>query len=131
GKTISGQEITPNFNKLMGESLYFSNFYHQTGQGRTSDADFSSNSSLHPLPTGSVAVRYPHHTFDVLPQILKTQASYTADAFHAYEGSFWNRNNMYQAMGYDRFYSKKDFQLDEPLGWSLGDKSFFRQSLTI
>jgi len=131
GKTISGQEITPNFNKLMGESLYFSNFYHQTGQGRTSDADFSSNSSLHPLPTGSVAVRYPNHTFDVLPQILKTEASYTADAFHAYEGSFWNRNNMYQAMGYDRFYSKKDFQLDEPLGWSLGDKSFFRQSLTI
>ncbi|EES74782.1 arylsulfatase [Paenibacillus sp. oral taxon 786 str. D14] len=131
GKTIGGQEITPNFNKLMDESLYFSNFYHQTGQGRTSDADFSSNSSLHPLPTGSVAVRYPNHTFDVLPQILKTQAGYTADAFHAYEGSFWNRNNMYQAMGYDRFFSKKDFQLDEPLGWSLGDKSFFRQSLTI
>ncbi|MDU4696719.1 MAG: LTA synthase family protein [Paenibacillus sp.] len=131
GKSIGGQEITPNFNKLMDESLYFSNYYHQTGQGRTSDADFSSNSSLHPLPTGSVAVRYPTHTFDMLPQILKTQAGYTADAFHAYEGSFWNRNNMYQAMGYDRFYSKKDFQLDEPLGWSLGDKSFFRQSLDV
>ncbi|WP_178021757.1 LTA synthase family protein [uncultured Paenibacillus sp.] len=131
GKSIGGQEITPNFNKLMDESLYFSNYYHQTGQGRTSDADFSSNSSLHPLPTGSVAVRYPNHTFDVMPQILKTQAGYTAYAFHAYEGSFWNRNNMYQAMGYDRFYSKKDFQLDEPLGWSLGDKSFFRQSLEV
>lgn len=129
GKQIGGQEVTPNFNKLMDESLYFSNFYHQTGQGRTSDADFASNSSLHPLPTGSVAVRYPNHTFDVLPQILKAQAGYTTGAFHAYEGSFWNRNNMYQAMGYDRFYSKKDFQLDEPLGWSLGDKSFFRQSL--
>lgn len=129
GKQIGGQEITPNFNKLMDESLYFANFYHQTGQGRTSDADFASNGSLHPLPTGSVAVRYPNHTFDTLPQILKTQAGYTAEAFHAYEGSFWNRNNMYKAMGYDRFYSKKDFQLDEPLGWSLGDKSFFRQSL--
>ncbi|WP_339821124.1 LTA synthase family protein [Paenibacillus sp. FSL R7-0216] len=131
GKTIGGQEITPNFNKLMDESLYFSNYYHQTGQGRTSDADFSSNSSLHPLPTGSVAVRYPNHAFDMLPQILKSQAGYTAEAYHAYEGSFWNRNNMYQAMGYDRFYSKKDFQLDEPLGWSLGDKSFFRQSLEV
>ncbi|MCH1640913.1 LTA synthase family protein [Paenibacillus timonensis] len=131
GKQIGGQEITPNFNKLMDESLYFSNYYHQTGQGRTSDADFASNSSLHPLPTGSVAVRYPNHTFDVLPQILKTQGGYTAEAFHAYEGSFWNRNNMYQAMGYDRFYSKKDFQMDEPLGWSLGDKSFFKQSLEV
>ncbi|MGG6313935.1 LTA synthase family protein [Paenibacillus macerans] len=131
GKEIWGQEITPNFNELMKDSMYFANYYHQTGQGRTSDADFASHSSLHPLPTGSVAVRYPNHAYDVLPQILKTQAGYTTGAFHAYEGSFWNRNNMYQAMGYDRFYSKKDYTLDEPLGWSLGDKSFFRQSLAF
>lgn len=129
GQEIAGHEITPHFNELMKESLYFPNYYHQTGQGRTSDADFSSNSSLHPLPTGSVAVRYPDHRFDMLPQILKTQAGYATSAFHAYEGSFWNRNQMYPKMGYDHFYSKKDYVMDEPLGWSLGDKSFFRQSL--
>ncbi|MGZ7445127.1 LTA synthase family protein [Paenibacillus sp. TH7-28] len=129
GKQIGGQEITPHFNRLLEDSLYYPKYYHQTGQGRTSDADFSSHSSLHPLPVGSVAMRYPNHTYDVLPQILKEQGGYTAEAFHAYEGSFWNRNNMYQAMGYDRFFSKKDFTMNEPLGWSLGDKSFFRQSL--
>lgn len=128
GQKINGEEITPNFNKLMKESLYFSNFYHQTGQGRTSDADFSAQSSLHPLPTGSVFVRYPDHKFDVMPQILKDNG-YKTGAFHAYEGSFWNRYNMYKAMGYDHFYSKKDYVMDESLGWSLGDKSFFRQSL--
>ncbi|WP_410769707.1 LTA synthase family protein [Fontibacillus sp. BL9] len=128
GKEIGGEEITPNFNKLMQESLYFSNYYHQTGQGRTSDADFSSQSSLHPLPTGSVFVRYPDHSYDTLPQILG-QNGYETGAFHAYEGSFWNRINMYKAMGYDHFYSKKDYKMDESLGWSLGDKSFFRQSL--
>lgn len=128
GKKIGNEEITPHFNRLMEESLYFPNFYHQTGQGRTSDADFSSNSSLHPLPTGSVFVRYPHHEYDVLPQILG-QHGYKTAAFHAYEGSFWNRNIMYEAMGYDRFYSKKHYVMDEALGWSLGDKSFFRQSL--
>ncbi|WP_334075938.1 MULTISPECIES: LTA synthase family protein [Paenibacillus] len=130
GREIGGQEITPNFNKLMKESLYYSNYYHQTGQGRTSDADFSSQSSLHPLPTGSVFVRYPDHSYDVLPQILGSRGYETA-VFHAYEGGFWNRNNMYKAMEYDHFYSKKDFTLDEPLGWSLGDKSFFRQSLDL
>lgn len=128
GKSIDGQEITPNFNKLMNESLYFSSFYHQTGQGRTSDADFSSQTSLHPLPTGSVFVRYPEHTYDALPLILKKNG-YETSAFHAYEGSFWNRTNMYRELGYDRFYTKKDYILDEPLGWSLGDQSFFRQSL--
>lgn len=128
GKEIGGKEITPNFNKLMQESLYFSNYYHQTGQGRTSDADFSSQSSLHPLPTGSVFVRYPDHSYDTLPQILGAYG-YETGAFHAYEGSFWNRINMYKAMGYNHFYSKKDYKMDESIGWSLGDKSFFRQSL--
>lgn len=129
GKQVNGQEITPNFNKLMKESLYYSNYYHQTGQGRTSDADFSSHSSLHPLPTGSVFTRYPDHKYDVLPQILKSDGYFTA-AFHAYDSSFWNRYTMYKNMGYDKFYSKKDYNIDdEPLGWSLGDKSFFKQSL--
>lgn len=130
GQRIGGQEITPNFNELMEDSLYFSNFYHQTGQGRTSDADFSSQTSLHPLPTGSVFVRYPEHMYDALPHIL-SQNGYETAAFHAYEASFWNRTNMYRELGYDHFYSKKDYTLDEPLGWSLGDKSFFRQSLEM
>ncbi|MMZ59551.1 Lipoteichoic acid synthase 1 [compost metagenome] len=36
---------------------------------------------------------------------------------------------MYRELGYDHFYTKKDYIIDEPLGWSLGDQSFFRQSL--
>ncbi|MFB5267491.1 LTA synthase family protein [Paenibacillus enshidis] len=129
GKQINGQEITPNFNKLMKESMYFSNFYHQTAQGRTSDADFSVQSSLHPLQTGSVFIRYPDHAYDVLPTILKREG-YSPNVLHAYDSSFWNRYTMYKAMNYDHFYSKKDFVIDEPLGWSLGDKSFFRQSVS-
>lgn len=128
GKDIHGVEITPNFNKLMENSIYYPNYYHQTGQGRTSDADFTSHVSLHPLPSGSVFTRFSNHTFDSLPQILAGQGYDTA-AFHAYEGSFWNRTRMYEAMGYDHFYTKKDYTLDEPIGWSLGDKSFFKQSL--
>lgn len=130
GRSINGQEVTPNLNALIKENTYFSNYYHQTSQGRTSDADFASNGSLYPLVSGSVFVRYPDHQFDTLPAILKSKG-YSTNAFHAYEGSFWNRQIMYKAMGYDHFYSKKDFTIDEPLGWSLGDKSFLRQSLNI
>ncbi|WP_349655042.1 LTA synthase family protein [Paenibacillus sp. G2S3] len=130
GRSINGQEVTPNLNALIKENTYFSNYYHQTSQGRTSDADFASNGSLYPLVSGSVFVRYPDHQFDTLPAILKSKG-YSTNAFHAYEGSFWNRQIMYKAMGYDHFYSKKDYKIDEPLGWSLGDKSFLRQSLNI
>lgn len=128
GKEIGGEEITPHFNSLMKESLYFENFYHQTGQGRTSDADFLTNISLHPLPTGSVFVRYPDHEYDSLSSILGSEGYHTA-AFHAYESSFWNRYTMYKNMGYDEFLNRNNYILDEPVGWSLGDKSFFKQSV--
>lgn len=129
GQSIEGQEITPNFNRLMKDSMYFSNFYHQTGQGRTSDADFVTHSSLLPLPTGSVFTRYADREYDTLPEILKEQG-YAANAFHAYDSSFWNRTTMYREMKYDRFFSKKDFDMTDVQGWSLSDKAFFAQSLS-
>lgn len=125
---LTGQEITPNLNKLLKDSLYFSRFYHQTGQGRTSDADFSVQTSLHPLPAGSVFTRYPKHEYDVLPALLK-EHDYSTGAYHAYEAGFWNRNIVYHEFAYDDFMSKKDYIMDDPLGWSLSDESFFRQSL--
>ncbi|WP_195571640.1 LTA synthase family protein [Paenibacillus sp. 1001270B_150601_E10] len=128
GNKLNGQEITPHLNQLLKESLYFNRFYHQTGQGRTSDADFSVQSSLHPLPAGSVFTRYPKHQYDVLPTILK-ENHYTTGAYHAYEAGFWNRNIVYHEFNYDSFMSKKDYAMDDPLGWSLSDASFFRQSL--
>ncbi|WP_249436029.1 LTA synthase family protein [Paenibacillus sp. Marseille-Q4541] len=128
GKEIGGEEITPHFNRLMKDSLYFKNFYHQTGQGRTSDADLLTNISLYPLPTGSVFVRYPDHAYDSLPSILGNEGYYTS-AFHAYESSFWNRYAMYNNMGYDEFINRNNYIMDEPVGWSLGDKSFFKQSV--
>ncbi|SEM65493.1 LTA synthase family protein [Paenibacillus sp. OV219] len=127
-RSIGGVPVTPNMNKLLESSLYYPNFYHQTAQGRTSDADLAANVSLQPLPTGSVFIRYAQHQFDSMPQTLKDNG-YTTAAFHAYDGGFWNRNMMYDQLGYDKFYSKKDFTMDEPIGWSLGDKSFFQQSI--
>ncbi|MBW5445026.1 sulfatase-like hydrolase/transferase [Cohnella sp. CFH 77786] len=125
---IGGQEITPNLNKLIGRSVYFPNFYHQTANGRTSDADFATSCSFQPVSSGSVFIRFASHEFDCLPQVLKAEG-YGATVHHAYDGSFWNRNNMYHNMDYDKFYNIKDFKIDEPLGWSLGDKSFFRQTV--
>ncbi|NIK77284.1 phosphoglycerol transferase MdoB-like AlkP superfamily enzyme [Paenibacillus castaneae] len=129
-QSIGGQEITPNMNKLIEQSAYFSNFSHQTAQGRTSDADFTANCSLQPVANGSVFVQYAPNEFDCLPQTLKNNDYFTS-VFHAYEGGFWNRNTMYRNMKYDQFYSLKHFTLDDKLGWALSDKSFFKQSLDL
>ncbi len=129
GKKVNGSEITPNINKLIaGDTLYFSQFHHQVGQGRTSDAEFLVNNSLYPLPSGSVYVRHSANEFDALPEILKAKG-YTTAAFHAYEKSFWNRQVMYKNLQFDTFYSIDDFKEGERVGWSLGDLSFFEQTV--
>lgn len=129
-QSLNGQEITPNLNRLVKESMYFSQFYHQTALGRTSDADFVTQSSLLPLPAGSVFTRFPSHNYDTMPSILKDNG-YAANVFHSYESSFWNRHVVYKEMNYDRFFSKNDFKQDEMVGWSVSDSSFFRQSLDM
>ena len=128
GRTYNGQAITPFLNELSQSSAYFPDFYHQTAQGRTSDADFAAQCSMQPLPTGSVFIRYAQHDYSCLPGILR-ENGYLTSVYHAYDGGFWNRNVMYHTMGYDTYYNRNDFLVDEPLGWSVGDRSFFRQSV--
>lgn len=127
-KEFNGSEITPNLNKLINDSIYLDNFYYQVGTGNTSDAELLTNTSLYPLKDSSVYFKYPANTYESLPNLLKQQG-YRSYVFHANNPSFWNRTEMYKSIGFDRFFSSKDFIMDEYLGWGLGDKSFFRQSL--
>ena len=49
---------------------------------------------------------------------------------HANNADFWNRRTMHKNMGYQRFYSKTDYEIDKEnvIGLGLSDKEFFRQS---
>lgn len=126
-KKINDQELTPNLNQLQSEMLYFPNFYHQTHEGRTSDAEFIFNTSLHPLKAGSVYPQYPQGSFNALPQLLQT-AGYETAAMHAYDKDFWNRAEVYQTLGFDHFYSEEDYSAGEVIGLALNDKDFFQES---
>jgi lipoteichoic acid synthase len=126
-KKINGQVITPNLNELKKHSMYFNNFYHQTANGRTSDAEFLMNTSLYPLYTGSAYIKYSGNKYTALPETL-AQHGYTTAAYHAYKPSFWNRYLMYQDIGYQKFHSVKDFKDGPKIGWSITDESFLTQS---
>ena len=39
------------------------------------------------------------------------------------------RNNFHKKLGYDKFYSKQDYNIDDVIGLGLSDKSFFKQSV--
>ncbi|GAB4257325.1 LTA synthase family protein [Thermincola ferriacetica] len=125
---INGQEITPNLNKLMKESLYFPNFYSQTAQGNTSDAEFLANVSLYPLQKGSVYFLYTKNDYRSLPQVLR-EMGYSTLVMHANEPEYWNRKYMYPSLHFATFYSGESYLLDEKIGLGLGDRSFLHQSV--
>ncbi|MFI8493336.1 LTA synthase family protein [Peribacillus butanolivorans] len=129
-KTVNGEEITPFLNKFIKESYYFDNFYHQTGQGKTSDSEFIIENSLYPLGRGAVFFTHAQNEYKATPEILKENGYYTA-SLHANNKSFWNRDLMYESLGYQRFYNSDDYKVSEKnsVNWGLNDKSFFQQSI--
>jgi lipoteichoic acid synthase len=123
---VNGQEITPTINKLLKNSIYFPRFYAQTIEGNSSDAEFLTQTSLFPLKTGSVFFQYPQNTYHSLPKLLNDNG-YRTTAVHADEKTFWNRHNMYPALGFEEFVSIDDFSQDEIVGMGVGDKSMFSE----
>lgn len=127
---VNGKKVTPNLNKLIEESLYFDNIYYQISGGNTSDAEFVFNTSLYPVEEGAVYIRFADNEYHSLPKILKKQG-YNTYALHAFTAKFWNRTQMYKALGFDKFIDGDYYIMDEFAGWegnALSDLSFFRQS---
>lgn len=130
--SVYGQEITPFLNQFIQESYYFDNFFHQTGQGKTSDAEFMVDNSLYPLPSGAVYFTHSQNEYKATPKILRPFGYYSA-VFHANIKTFWNRDIMYQNLGYDRFFSSTDYIINEEnsVGWGLKDIPFIEQTIPL
>ena len=129
-KKINGKEITPNLNKLINKSLYFNNFYALDSVGTSSDSEFTFSTSLLPTNNGTVFINYWNRKYESIQKKFNDAGYYTF-SMHANNGTFWNRNIMYNSLGYQKFYNyENDYDLDEIIGLGLSDESFFRQSLT-
>ncbi|TKI86016.1 LTA synthase family protein [Bacillus mycoides] len=132
GASVNGQEVTPFLNEFINESYYFDNFFHQTGQGKTSDSEFLIDTSLYPLNRGAVFFTHGNNDYTATPEILRQQGYFTS-VFHANNATFWNRNIMYFALGYDRYYNELDYKItpETNLNWGLKDIEYFDQSVDI
>lgn len=129
-RDLNGQAITPFLNEFKKESIYLDNFYHQVGQGRTSDSEFLLENSLYPLDRGAVFFTHGQNTYYALPKVLKEKGYFTS-VQHANDSSFWNRDVVYPNFGYDKFYDKDSYDINKEnsIGWGLKDKEFFSQSV--
>ena len=124
--TVGGQEVMPHLRRWTGDSLRFTNVTDQTSEGRTSDAEFSTLTSLLPLDHGAVAFRFPGNHYAALPRVL-TENRYTTLSAVAFEPGFWNRQVMHPAYGFEQSLFEPDFRMTEQIGWGLNDRDFLQQ----
>lgn len=127
GLKVDGQEITPNLNRLMEDSLYFNNFYQMVGQGNTSDAEFVVNSSFYIPPQGAATMSYVDKEVPSLPRLLQA-SGYQSATFHTNDVEFWNRGELYSSLGWDHYYDHKFFGDEDTFFFGASDEVLYRKT---
>ncbi len=127
---FNGKDVVPNLKRIANEGMYFSNFYPQVSVGTSSDSELTFTTSLLPTQSGTAFVSYFDRTYNSIPNLMADKGYFTF-SMHANTADFWNRRNMYEHLGYEKFYSKADYEVKEEniVGLGLSDKEFFKQSI--
>lgn len=130
---VNGKAVTPFLNSLYRNrhTISFSNFYHQVGLGRTSDAENMLETGTYGIADGSLFTSLgSQNTFQAAPQILHLHG-YSSAVFHGNVGTFWNRNDVYKNLGYDYFFDQNYFSnaRTDKIGYGLKDKLLFAESI--
>ena len=131
GMKINGQEITPTINKLSSEGMYFDNFYPQISTGTSSDTEFTLNSSLMPVSSGTVFVGYWKRNYVTIPKLLSDMGYYTFSS-HGNGDVMWNRRNMHPRLGYQDMIFKDEFDIGDEkdprwVNMGISDYDYFLQ----
>ncbi|WP_338044370.1 LTA synthase family protein [Paenibacillus pinistramenti] len=129
GLKIDGQEVTPNINKLVKETTYFNNFYTNAGSGTTSDAEFVVNTSFFaPKNEPATSSNYMKKSLPSLPKLMENNGYFTA-TFHTNSVDFWNRKDLYKAVGFDKFYDQSFFGDDDHIAFGSSDEVLFAKTV--
>lgn len=127
---VNGQEVTPHLNSLLKDSYYFNSIYQQVGPGNTSDAEFILNTSLFPVPYSPTSITYGEKAIPSFPKVL-SQNRYQTMTFHTDKVTFWNRDELYPALGYQQFYDDTYFGEEDIVGLASSDDVLFTKGLDV
>ncbi|MFF5995387.1 LTA synthase family protein [Lysinibacillus sp. KU-BSD001] len=131
---MNGEVVTPFLNSLTNDkdTYYFSDFYHQTGLGKTSDSEFIVENSLFGLGRGAVFFTHGENTYNSTSERLGENGYFTS-VMHPNNKSFWNRDRIYQSLNIDKFYDINSYTIGEgeAVNWGMKDIPFFEQSAQL
>ncbi|NBD22934.1 sulfatase-like hydrolase/transferase [Paenibacillus sp. T1] len=128
GLKIDGQEVTPNLNKLMNETFHYDRFYTMAGQGTTSDAEYVVNTSLYVPHHEAATDKYVEKALPSLPKLLHANGYDTA-TFHTNEVHFWNRNELYASIGWDKYYDQHFYGDDDHIAFGASDEILYAKTI--
>ncbi|WP_167196774.1 LTA synthase family protein [Paenibacillus sp. BK720] len=123
--SVGGVELTPVLNKLADESYYFPHIYQQIGQGNTSDAEFMSNTSIYPTGEIAMSTGYGNRELPSMPRMLESKG-YEASTFHVNDVTFWDRNKLYPALGFNHYYDKPFYTNDHFNAFGASDEELYK-----
>jgi lipoteichoic acid synthase len=130
GKEVDGKPLTPTLNTLLTDSFYFPNVFQQISQGNTSDAEFITNTSFYPPANGAASQEYGKKMLPSLPRMLNS-LGYKTVTLHTNEVTFWNRNELYSALGFQRYYDKEYFGEEDKIAFSASDEVLYRKTANL
>lgn len=97
------------------------------GNTANTEFEFLTGNTMGFLPSGSVAYQqYLKNKTPSLASYLK-DLGYRTIAVHPYNASGWERNRVYPMIGFDKFYSLKDFTSPEIIRDYVSDKADFNK----
>ncbi|BDC00938.1 TPA: LTA synthase family protein [Clostridium perfringens] len=126
GQKVYGQEITPNINKLLKNSLYFDNIKEQNNSGISSDCDLMVNTSMLPVRDGSTFFGYPWTEYNTLQDLLNSKGYNTISTHPEVPGN-WNWAEAHKSFKSDKIWDASQFNQSEVIGLGMSDESYLKQ----
>ncbi|MGV2805006.1 sulfatase-like hydrolase/transferase [Clostridium perfringens] len=126
GQKVYGQEITPNINKLLKNSLYFDNIKEQNNSGISSDCDLMVNTSMLPVRDGSTFFGYPWTEYNTLQDLLNSKGYNTISTHPEVPGN-WNWAEAHKSFKANKIWDASQFNQSEVIGLGMSDESYLKQ----
>jgi len=110
-------EYLPTLSALKETGIYFDQYYVPRYQAVTADSEFIYNTSLIPvLKNGTTFTKYQNNSYNISLASLFTDKGYKTYYFHDYYGSFYNRENAIQGLGFDQIFFAEDLGIEVDKG---------------
>lgn len=120
------EDYTPNYYRLKNMSLYYDEFFSAAKSNYTYDAEFKSLSSMMYYQADNYYYSYVQNAYPTLLPNMLAFEGYTANSFHNYNKTFFNRDKIHLNFGFDSYSALEDLVSDPKYYYPL-DRDMFEQ----